>query len=174
MLELLVVLVLIFINGLFAMSELAVVSARRPRLKTLAERRVRGAKRRLELAADPGRFLSAVQIGITLIGILAGAFSGASLGDALPHWFQGFGISRGWPRRWALASSSRSSPISRLSSGNSCRSSSPCVMPNESPVSSPPPWRYVARVAAPFVWLLDASGRFVLLLLRRKQSGERK
>jgi putative hemolysin len=81
LLDVIVVLILILINGLFAMSELAVVSARRSRLKTLADRGVKGAKRALALAANPGRFLSAVQIGITLVGILAGAYSGASLGD---------------------------------------------------------------------------------------------
>ena len=72
-LEIAVIIVLILINGLFAMSELAVVSARRPRLKTMAARGVKGAKRAMALAADPGRFLSAAQTGITLISILAGA-----------------------------------------------------------------------------------------------------
>src|SRR3546814_6312739 len=62
------------------MSELAIVSSRKPRLKAMAKAGRRGAQTALDLAADPGRFLSAVQIGITLIGIVAGAYSGASLG----------------------------------------------------------------------------------------------
>ena len=74
-----IILALIALNGIFAMSELAIVSARKARLESRAKRG-RGAATALQLAADPGRFLSTVQIGITLIGILAGAYSGASLG----------------------------------------------------------------------------------------------
>lgn len=81
--EIAVVLGLIVLNGFFAMSELAIVSSRRARLQALADRGSRGARLALRLAADPGRFLSTVQIGITLIGILAGAFSGASLASQL-------------------------------------------------------------------------------------------
>src|SRR3546814_11956895 len=62
------------------MSELAIVSARSARLKVSAEKGSRAAQTALDLAADPGKFLSTVQIGITLIGIIAGAYSGASLG----------------------------------------------------------------------------------------------
>jgi putative hemolysin len=76
--EIATVIVLICANGLLAMSELAVVSARPARLKALADRGTKGAKRALKLASDPGRFLSTVQIGITLVGILSGAFSGAT------------------------------------------------------------------------------------------------
>ena len=83
MLELTIALALIALNGLFALSELAVVSARKPRLKLLAEARRPGARAALALAEDPGRFLSTVQIGITLVGVLSGAFSGATLGERL-------------------------------------------------------------------------------------------
>ena len=75
-----IILALIALNGLFAMSELAIVSARTAKLQADAEGGSAGAKVALELAADPGKFLSTVQIGITLIGIIAGAYSGASLG----------------------------------------------------------------------------------------------
>src|SRR5215211_7674442 len=89
-LELIVALVLIALNGVFALSELAIVSARKVRLKTMAEAGRPGARAALALAEEPGRFLSTVQIGITLVGIMAGAFSGAALGerlqDALALW----------------------------------------------------------------------------------------
>lgn len=83
MLELIVAFLLIALNGIFALSELAIVSARRTRLKNMAEDGRRGAASALALSENPGRFLSTVQIGITLVGILAGAFSGAALGDQL-------------------------------------------------------------------------------------------
>src|SRR3546814_6977500 len=69
------ILALVALNGLFAMSELAIVSARKPLLQALVKAGRRGARTALDLASDPGKFLSTVQIGNTLIGILAGAYS---------------------------------------------------------------------------------------------------
>lgn len=83
LLKLLVIVVLILLNGFFAMSELAVVSARKSRLQDLADQGRHGAAAALRLAQDPGRFLSAVQVGISLIGVLAGAFGGAALAGPL-------------------------------------------------------------------------------------------
>ena len=78
--DLLIIAGLIFINGIFAMSELAIVSAKVTTLRGKADKGSGGAAMALSLAADPGKFLSTVQIGITLVGIIAGAYSGASLG----------------------------------------------------------------------------------------------
>ena len=93
--EIIIVVVLIVINGLLSMSELAVVSSRPARLSLLAAKGVRGADRALTLAADPGKFLSTVQIGITLVGVLSGAFSGATLGQRLTQWLVELGLSSG-------------------------------------------------------------------------------
>jgi putative hemolysin len=79
--DLVLILALILVNGFFAMSELAIVSSRRARLQNRANMGSRGARVALELSDDPTRFLSTVQIGITLIGILAGAFSGATIAE---------------------------------------------------------------------------------------------
>ncbi len=84
-----IVLVLIVLNGFFAMSELAIVSSRRPRLETMARAGNAGAVRALRLAEDPTSFLSTVQVGITLIGIFAGAYSGAMLSAPLADWLRG-------------------------------------------------------------------------------------
>lgn len=81
--ELFVVLFLILLNGFFAMSELALVSARRVRLEQLAKGGDRGAEKALRLGLDPTGFLSTVQVGITLIGIVAGAYSGATFAGPL-------------------------------------------------------------------------------------------
>jgi putative hemolysin len=78
-----VVLLLVVLNGLFAMTELAVVSSRRSKLQSRAERGDKGARAALHLAEDPTHFLSAVQVGITLIGILAGAYGQAAIGGEL-------------------------------------------------------------------------------------------
>src|SRR4028118_1681157 len=79
--DLVLILALVALNGVLSMSELAIVSSREARLRAMVKSGSKGAKTALDLAADPGRFLSTVQIGITLIGILAGAYSGASLGE---------------------------------------------------------------------------------------------
>ena len=90
--DIVIILALVALNGVFAMSELAIVSARRPRLQAMEKAGRSGARVALELAADPGRFLSTVQIGITLIGIVAGAYSGASLGGPVSERLQGLGM----------------------------------------------------------------------------------
>ncbi|MBW7950307.1 MAG: hemolysin family protein [Pseudorhodoplanes sp.] len=89
-LELAIVVGLILLNGFFAMAEMAVVSSRRIRLQHMAESGSRGAALALKLSENPARFLSAVQVGITLIGILSGAFGGATLGARLGEILNGF------------------------------------------------------------------------------------
>src|SRR6478735_3293301 len=84
---------LIVLNGVLAMGELSIVSAREARLKAMARSGSRGAQCALELASDPGRFLSTVQSGITLIAIFAGAFSGASLGGPVAERLEALGMS---------------------------------------------------------------------------------
>src|SRR5215212_2598732 len=91
-LDVLLILALIAINGVLAMGELAIVSSREARLKALAKGGSAGAQTALDLAADPGRFLSTVQSGITLIAIFAGAFSGASLGEPAAQRLQLLGL----------------------------------------------------------------------------------
>jgi len=86
-LEILVILALILANGFFAATEMAVVSSRRSRLETQAEEGDRGAQAAVELIEKPSVFLSTVQIGITLVGTLAGAFGGATIVERLTALF---------------------------------------------------------------------------------------
>src|SRR5215207_4457463 len=94
-LELGILAFLIVLNGFFAMAELAVVSSRRPRLAAMAEAGSAGARAALRLLENQARFLSSVQIGITLIGVLAGAFGGATLAEDLVGWLTGLGLGAG-------------------------------------------------------------------------------
>lgn len=84
--ELLILVLLILLNGVFALSEMAIVSSRKPRLKAMADRGNRGAKTALRLLEDPSKMLSTVQIGITGIGVIAGAYGATSLADDLTPW----------------------------------------------------------------------------------------
>src|SRR5829696_216581 len=91
--ELLIIVLLLLVNGVLAGSELAVVSARKMRLQQRAEAGDAGAQVALALADEPGRFLSTVQIGITLVGILTGAFGGATLAETVAAWLTDAGVS---------------------------------------------------------------------------------
>lgn len=95
--EILIILLLILLNGVFSMSEIAVISARKVSLSNAEKRGSRSARTALKLANDPDRFLSTVQIGITLIGIMTGIYSGASLSGK----FAGLLASVGMPKAWA-------------------------------------------------------------------------
>lgn len=88
--EITIILMLLVLNGVFAMTEIAVISSRKGRLKLLADQGDRRAKTALELADSPNRFLSTVQIGITLVGIMAGAFGGATIAESLASGLEQF------------------------------------------------------------------------------------
>ena len=90
--EIFIILLLILLNGLFAMSEIALISARRSNLEMQARQGSAGARQALKLAEDPNKFLSTVQIGITLIGILTGIYSGAAIADDLREVFVRWGV----------------------------------------------------------------------------------
>lgn len=81
MIEIFIILILVFLNGFFAMSEIAIVSSKKARLEDLAQKGKRGAKIALSLITEPEKFLSTVQVGITLIGIVAGAYGGIAIAE---------------------------------------------------------------------------------------------
>lgn len=170
--ELLIVAALILLNGFFAMSEMAVVSARRGRLQQMAERGSKGARVALGMTEDPTRLLSTVQIGITLIGVLAGAFSGATIAEKLERalleipelatraetlsiaivviCISYFSLIAGElvPKRIALANAE----------GIAARIARPMAI--------------VSRITAPVVWFLRLSTETVLRLIGARQASE--
>jgi putative hemolysin len=170
--EILIVLLLILVNGILAMSELAVVSARRARLQAMAERRVRGANRAIRLAENPGRFLSTVQIGITLVGILAGAFSGASLGNRLSTWLTGLGLDRGLAEPLGLGLVVAVITYLSLIVGELVPKQLALRNAERIACFVAPAMTVIARFAAPAVSLLDTSGKAVLILFGKKSAQE--
>lgn len=161
MVELVVALFLIGLNGLFALSELAIVSSRKVRLKALADRGKPGAALALALAERPGRFLSTVQIGITLIGILAGAFSGATLAERLEPLL----IEAGTPARFAgpAAYVLVIGAITYLSVIIGELVPKQLALRNPEAIAAAVAWpmSMLSRAAGPLIWLLDASTRLV-------------
>ncbi|CAI9416025.1 hypothetical protein ANOBCDAF_03616 [Pleomorphomonas sp. T1.2MG-36] len=167
-----VIFILLILNGLFAMSELAVVSSRRPRLEALAAKGSKGAATVLKLAANPGRFLSSVQIGITLVGILAGAYSGATLSEP----FALFLVAEGVPT--AFASALSIAVVVGLITYFSLVIGE--LVPKQIALANPEavasimarPMLGVAFVATPVAFVLERSSRLIIGALGLKATGE--
>lgn len=172
--EILIVMALTVLNGVLAMSELAVVSARPVRLKIMAEQGSRGARQALQLADDPGRFLSSVQIGITLVGILSGAFSGATLGARFSGWLQLQGLPEYWSSALGVGSVVVAITYLSLIVGELVPKQIALRAPEPVAARVAPAMALVAKIGAPLVWLLDVSGQLVLSMLGQKgDTGER-
>ncbi len=163
---------LILINGLFSMSELAIVSARPARLKVAAERGKSGAKKALELASDPGKFLSTVQIGITLVGIIAGAYSGASLGGPTAERLAAWGVPARYADDAGFAVVIAITTYLSLVIGELVPKQVALRHAEGIAMLASLPMALVARITAPLVWLLDVSSGLLLTVLGVKRSGE--
>jgi putative hemolysin len=173
-LELGIVTVLIVANGLLAMSELAIVSARPARLTTLVAKGVTGSRRALELASDPGKFLSTVQIGITLIGVLSGAFSGATLGLRLAAWLTESGVSQGLADTIGVGAVVAVITYASLIVGELVPKQIALRDPEAIAVKVAPAMTLLATASLPLVWLLDRSGKALLWLLGHRGDAEEK
>lgn len=166
--EIIIILLLLVVNGVFAMTEMAVVSSRKGKLRLLAEQGSAGARAALALAESPNRFLPSVQVGITLVGLLAGAFGGATLAAQIAG-----GLSR-WP---ALAPFSEAIGVGvlvvvltflSLVIGE--------LVPKRIALSNPEacaslmarPLDWLSRLARPGIWLLGVATDFILWVLRVK------
>ena len=164
-LDLVLILALIAINGLLSMSELAIVSAREARLKAMAKSGSGGAKCALDLAAEPGRFLSTVQIGITLIGILAGAYSGASLGQPVAQRLALLGLEPGTAQTVGFSIVIVVTTFASLVVGE--------LVPKQFALRNPEaiaaivarPMGWLSKLTAPFVWLLDQTSAAIFRLV---------
>lgn len=171
LLDLAVVLLLIVLNGFLAMSELALVSARRGRLRALARSGSRGAAVALVLVSDPTRFLSTVQIGITAVGIAAGAYSGATLAAPLAALLSGLPLPASLPLL-PLSFALVVALITYLTLivGELVPKRLALARAEEIAAAVAGPMALLARIATPLVALLRASTEAVLRLLGRQES----
>jgi putative hemolysin len=168
--EIVIIIALVFVNGFLSMAEMAMVSARKTRLQELANGGDDDASQALEVSKEPNKFLSAVQIGITLVGIFAGVFGGATIAKSLAAWLSTLGVPVGYssgisigivvvsitylslvigelvPKRLAL---SRAERIASLVAA---------------------PMRLLSRIASPLIAILSVSTDAVLLVLRVRKT----
>ncbi|MET0181212.1 MAG: hemolysin family protein [Novosphingobium sp.] len=169
--DVLIIAGLILLNGLFSMSELAIVSARPARLRIACDDGSRGAAAALRLAADPGKFLSSVQIGITLVGIVAGAFSGSRLGGPTGERLLQLGVPAEWADQAGFAIVIVITTYFSLVIGElvpkqlALRAAEPIA------IVAARPMRLVAQATAPFVWLLDRSSSLLMQAMGMRQGG---
>jgi putative hemolysin len=161
-LEILVVVLLILLNGFFAFAEFSIVSSRRGRLEQLAADGKSGARTALSLADDPARVLATVQIGMTLTQTLAGAFSGATLAERLEDWLAPFPLVAAYGKPVAVAAVVIIVVYLTLIIGELVPKNVALVTPEAVATRIARPLAWFARAAAPLVFLLDASTRFVL------------
>jgi putative hemolysin len=164
-LEIVFVLLLIACNGLLAMSELALVTARRSRLDQLAGEGRLGARAALRLIDDPSGFLATVQIGITLVGILAGAIGGATLGDRLGDWLDTFPALAPHGDRIGIGVVVIAITYLSLIAGELVPKRIALANPEAVAAGIARPMRLLSIAAAPGVWLLRASTEAVLRIL---------
>jgi putative hemolysin len=138
----------------------------------MVDREVVGARRALALASDPGRFLSTVQIGITLVGVLSGAFSGATLGLRLAEWFAQLGLPTGVAEAVGVGLVVTVITYFSLVIGELVPKQIALRNPEKIAVRVAPAMTALARVASPVVWFLDISGRAVLRALGYQAQAE--
>ena len=170
--DVVIILALIVLNGVLAMSELAIVSSREARLKAMAKSGSGGAKCALELAADPGRFLSTVQIGITLVGILAGAYSGATLGGPVGQRIAVLGVEPETASTVGFAIVIVLTTFASVVIGE--------IVPKQFALRSPEPiaatvarpMRWLSSITAPIAWLLDGTSALIFRLLGLKRESD--
>jgi putative hemolysin len=170
-LDLLIIVLLVALNGVLSMSELAIVSARRPRLKSMEKAGRKGATAALALAADPGRFLSAVQIGITLIGILAGAYSGSSLGVPVGQRLALAGLEPELAARLGFILVIAVVTYLSLVIGELVPKQFALRSPEPIAVAMAVPMRWLAAATSPLVWVLDRTSALIFAALRMKREG---
>ncbi len=170
--EVLFIAVLILINGLFSMTEIAVVSARRVRLARSAETGSPGAAKAIELQQNPERFLSTVQIGITLVGILSGAFGGALLSDEIASVVASVPILEPYSQQLGFLIVIAIITYFSLVVGELVPKNIALNRPEVIASLFSRPMDLVSKMTRPLVWFLSTSTRLILKLFRIRESTE--
>ena len=169
-----IILALVGLNGVFAMSELAIVSARKARLEAMTRsgHYRRGAATAIALAADPGKFLSTVQIGITLIGIVAGAYSGASLGTPTAARIETLGVARETAETIGFAIVIGLTTFASLIVGELVPKQFALRAPEPIAAVMALPMTWLAVATKPIGWLLDSTSALIFKVLGLNRESE--
>ncbi|MFY8138391.1 MAG: hemolysin family protein [Flavobacteriales bacterium] len=172
--EFLIILILILLNGVFSMSEIALVSARKSKLESAAKRGDKNAKIALDTANAPNRFFSTVQIGITLIGILTGVFSGENMTKDLSAWFATWESLTKYADTLAVLVVVVIITFLSLVLGELVPKRIGLTNPEAISKAVARPMRVLTLITSPFVWSLTFTSDFLLKLMRVKPSSDSK
>ena len=170
--ELLLLLFLVLLNGVLAMSEIAVVSSRKARLQKLADDGSLGAQRALDLSNEPSGFLSTIQVGITTVGILSGAIGERALADPLTAWLQGFSLIAPYARGFSLTLVVVGLTYFSVVVGELVPKRLGLLAPEAIASLVAAPMNLLARATRPLVLLLSSSSSLVLRLIGARNRGE--
>lgn len=172
--ELLIILFLILLNGVFSMSEIALISARKNRLETTAKKGNTNAKVALDLANSPNKFLSTVQIGITLIGILTGIYSGDKITTDVRLFIEGFSALKPYADSIAVGIVVVVLTFFSLVLGELLPKRIGLNHPEKIAKAVAVPMKIISQITAPFIWLLTISTEGILKLLNIKPTADGK
>lgn len=172
--EILIILFLILLNGVFSMSEIALISARKNRLETAAKKGNNNAKVALDLANSPNKFLSTVQIGITLIGILTGIYSGDKITHDVKLFIEGFEALKPYSHTLSVGLVVVVLTFFSLVLGELLPKRIGLNYPEAIAKGVAVPMKMVSIVTMPFIWLLTASTDFILKILKIKPTADGK
>ncbi|HBS53856.1 MAG TPA: hemolysin, partial [Flavobacterium sp.] len=172
--ELLIIFFLILLNGVFSMSEIALISSRKSRLETAAKKGSKSAKTALDLANSPNKFLSAVQIGITLIGILTGIYSGDKITEDVEYFVSGFEAITPYAHSVAVGIVVVVLTFFSLVLGELLPKRIGLNHPESIAKAMAMPMKIISIITAPFIWLLTTSTEFLLKILQIKPTADGK
>ena len=172
--EILIILFLIILNGVFSMSEIALISARKSRLETAAKKGNANAKAALDLANSPNEFLSTVQIGITLIGILTGIYSGDKITTDVKLFVESFEVLKPYAQSIAVGIVVVTLTFFSLVLGELLPKRIGLNYPEAIAKAVALPMKVVSKVTMPFIWLLTTSTDFLLKIFQIKPTADGK
>jgi len=171
-LDIVIIMLLIMLNGLFALSEMALVSSNRSRLGILEAQGVRGAARARRLAENPQLFLPAVQIGITLVGILSGAFGGARVAASLTPVLESIPAVAPFANSLAVSIVVVCLTYFSLVIGELVPKQIALQQPERLAAMAAAPLEWLARIASPLVWLLGISSNLLMRIAGIARTGQ--
>jgi putative hemolysin len=173
-LEIAIILFLIILNGVFSMSEIALISARKNRLETAAKKGNSSAQAALDLANSPNKFLSTVQIGITLIGILTGIYSGDKVTDDVKIFVESFEALKPYSANISVGIVVVILTFFSLVLGELLPKRIGLTYPETIAKASAIPMKYISIITAPFIWLLTTSTEFLLKIFNIRPTADGK
>ncbi|HMS70952.1 MAG TPA: CNNM domain-containing protein, partial [Saprospiraceae bacterium] len=167
--EILIIIGLVLLNGIFSMAEMSLVSSRKFKLESAIKKGISGAKTALELSENPTKFLSTVQIGITLIGILLGVYSGEKLTSDVAGFLNQYDVLKPYADNMAVGIIVVFVTYLSILLGELLPKRLGMTFPETIAIFLAKPMRLLSKITSPFVWLLTQSNDLLLRILGIKK-----